>query len=105
MLSVVTLPTRPLARTVRERAARGGSQQGHTELMELLLADKRMDPNKANDYGNTAATWAAEKGHTDIMRLLLADKRVNPNLVNDRGRTPLMYAAVFTPGGSLDICK
>ena len=24
------------------------AEQGHTELMELLLADKRMDPNKAN---------------------------------------------------------
>jgi hypothetical protein len=47
--------------------------KGHFEIVQLLLADKRIDPLE-NAFD--ALKHTATKGHLPIMNLLLADKRV-----------------------------
>ena len=48
--------------------------QGHASVVVLLLADERLDPNIANQDGNTALTCAAVNGDTSVVKLLLADE-------------------------------
>ena len=49
------------------------AQNGHLDVVELLLADKRVNPSADNNY---AIRWAAHWGHLDVVQLLLKDKRV-----------------------------
>ncbi len=53
---------------------------GNTEIVELLLADNRVDPSVEN---NLAIRYASESGHTEVVKLLLDDPRVNPADNND----------------------
>ena len=57
-------------------AIQSASQNGHVEVVKMLLADERVDPS-ADDNG--AIRWASEEGHVAIVKILLADGRVNPN--------------------------
>ena len=69
--------------------------KGHTEVVQCLIDDVRVNPNQAStDCGMTALIMAAKFGHIDIVKLLLADLRVRPHqaVIND-GRTPLSIAA------------
>jgi ankyrin repeat protein len=43
------------------------SQNGHTEVVKLLLADKRVDPSSKNNF---AIQFASRFGHTEIVKLL-----------------------------------
>ena len=77
--------------------------EGHTEIVQLLLKDGRTDPNIQNNNGNTPLIFACYKGHTTIVELLLnersqegsqegsqevpvserdIDKRTDPNIQN-----------------------
>ena len=56
-------------------AIQQAAYEGHTEEVELLLNDPRVDP--AADK-NKAIRSAAYKGYTDVVELLLNDSRVNP---------------------------
>jgi len=61
-------------------------EKGHKEVVSLLLADPRVDPNKAQNEGATPFFIACEKGHKEVVSLLLADPRVDPNKPkNDSG--------------------
>ena len=51
------------------------AENGHFNIVKLLLADKRLDPTKSD---HLSIRLAAEFGYTDIVRLLLADGRANP---------------------------
>lgn len=57
---------------------------GHTEIVELLLADDRVNPS---DSGNLSVgitiKMAASEGRTEIVKLLLDDSRVNPGADNN----------------------
>ena len=44
------------------------SENGHTEVVKLLLADPRVDPAAGNNW---AIRFASENGHTEIVKLLL----------------------------------
>jgi len=57
-----------------------------TEMVKLLLNDKRADPGAD---GNKAIIAAVEKGFTEVVRLLVDDPRVDPSVDND---TPLKIA-------------
>jgi ankyrin repeat protein len=53
---------------------------GHSALVKLLLADKRIDPSVQNQ---STLGWACESGHLEVVELLLADKRVDPSFDNN----------------------
>jgi Ankyrin repeats (3 copies) len=75
------------------------SMLGHTSVVELLLADPRVDKysiDHPNDDRRTALMCAAINGHTSIVELLLADPRVDKASINRTdisGHTALWYAA------------
>ena len=50
--------------------------EGHTEVVKLLLQDKRVDPSVGN---NSVIRLASQNGHTDVVKLLLQDGRVDPS--------------------------
>jgi ankyrin repeat protein len=51
---------------------------GNTEIVRILLSDPRITFYRDHDK-NMAIIHAAEKGYTEIVRLLLVDKRSNPS--------------------------
>ena len=51
------------------------SQNGHLEVVKLLLADSRVDPAYDDNY---AIGMSSENGHLEVVKLLLPDKRVDP---------------------------
>jgi ankyrin repeat protein len=57
-------------------AIRLASNNGYTEIVEILLKDKRVNPS--TDY-NYAIGKASENGYIEIVKLLLADVRVDPS--------------------------
>jgi len=59
----------------KNEAIRMASDKGYSELVELLLKDKRVDPT-IND--NKPMRSALKYHHYDVVKVLLADKRVNP---------------------------
>ena len=51
------------------------SENGHLEVVRLLLNHRDVNPEDENNY---AIRWASENGHLKVVRLLLHDSRVNP---------------------------
>jgi len=49
------------------------SQNGHLDIIQLLLSDPRVNPA---DNNNGAIRYASKNGHLDIVQLLLSDPRV-----------------------------
>lgn len=62
--------------TDADGAIRYASENGHTEVVRLLLQDDRVDPSAYMDY---AITCSAENGHVEVVGLLLQDSRVDPS--------------------------
>lgn len=60
---------------------------GDVAVLELFLADPKLDPNKQDNMGYTALHDAVERGHLDCVKRLLLDKRVDSTIVNNRGQT------------------
>jgi len=63
-------------------------QEGHKEVVLLLLADSRVDPNMPRNTGATPFFLACQKGHKEVVLLLLADPRIDPKKPTDTGATP-----------------
>jgi Ankyrin repeats (3 copies) len=57
------------------KAIRLASENGHVEVVCLLLTDQRVDPS---DHHNYAIRVACKKNYIDVVRLLLTDPRVDP---------------------------
>jgi hypothetical protein len=57
-------------------AIRQASENGHIEVVRLLLTDPRVDPSALDNY---AIRFASQNGHLDVVRLLLTDPRVDPS--------------------------
>ena len=66
------------------------AQEGHTEIVELLLKNKA-NVDLANNERSTALMFATQNGHKEIVQLLLT-KTADVNLKNSQGRTALMIA-------------
>jgi len=49
------------------RAIRWASENGHVEVVKILLSDKRVDPTADN---NLAIRRASEKGHVEVVKIL-----------------------------------
>ena len=66
------------------------AQNGHLEVVKLLLQDNRVDPSADYNYGNLndididfsqldkAIKEATKKGYYEIVRLLLQNPVINP---------------------------
>ena len=68
-------------------------EEGHEEVVSLLLADPKIDPNKPNENEATPFFMACQGGHEEVVSLLLADPRIDPNKsMNDQG-TPLWHSS------------
>jgi hypothetical protein len=52
------------------------SQQGHVEVVRLLLAHPDVEVNKGPADGATALIVASQRGHVEVVRLLLARQDV-----------------------------
>ena len=61
-------------------AIRCASENGHADVVQLLLQDKRVDPAADNNY---AIVWASQNGHVNVVQLLLQDPRVDPAADNN----------------------
>ena len=62
------------------RAIRWASENGHVEVVKILLSDKRVDPTAGD---NRAIQWASGNGHVEVVKILLSDKRVDPTADNN----------------------
>jgi hypothetical protein len=69
-------------------------QDGHAEVVGMLLACDAVDVNKATtDDGSTPLLMACQKGHTEVVGMLLACDGVDLNkAMTDDGTTPLFAA-------------
>lgn len=52
-------------------------EQGHTEIVDLLLSDPRVDPSKQQSFALLVAT---QEGHTEVVKRLLGDPRIDPSV-------------------------
>ena len=52
---------------------------GHKEVVSLLLAGPRIDPNITGNDGATPFYIACCNGHKEVVSLLLAGPRIDPN--------------------------
>ena len=75
------------------------AKRGRIGVVELLLADRRTDPNVTDRYGNTALHHAVSTleppyafGNSAVVEALLADERTDPNCRDGVGQTPLIVA-------------
>lgn len=62
--------------TQNNQAILRASENGHVEVVQLLLNDSRVDPS---DNRNIAICMACKHGHANVVKLLLCDERVNPS--------------------------
>ena len=69
------------------------SNQGRTEIAQMLLERPEIDVNLQNSGGSTALMNASFYGHTEIVKLLLKRPEIDVNLQNERGMTALMFAS------------
>ncbi|PWY54022.1 hypothetical protein DGG96_19155 [Legionella qingyii] len=60
---------------------------GDVAVLELFLADPKLNPNQQDNIGYTALHDAVERGHLNCVKRLLQDKRVDCTIVNKRGQT------------------
>ena len=56
-------------------ALRWSSQNGHIEVVKILLGDYRVDPGRGAKMNNPVRI-ASQKGYLEIVQLLCADHRV-----------------------------
>lgn len=56
-------------------------------VLELFLADPKLNPNKQDDIGYTALHDAVERGHLECVKRLLQDDRVDSTVLNKRNQT------------------
>ncbi|KAI9341182.1 ankyrin repeat-containing domain protein [Obelidium mucronatum] len=53
-------------------ALRLAAENGHVDIVRLLMQDERVDPSA---YENVAVKWAKRNGHLDVVEVLLTDER------------------------------
>lgn len=61
---------------------RWASANGHSEVIQLLLLDDRVNPYAEN---NEEIREASQNGHVEVVSLLLQDNRGDPSLQDNRG--------------------
>jgi ankyrin repeat protein len=69
------------------------SQEGHAEVVKMLIQHKNIDINQQNENGKTALMLASERGHEDIVKMLLEKENIEINQGDKDGWTALMLAS------------
>jgi len=69
------------------------SEEGHAEVVAMLLAKQGVDVNQAADDGVTPLYIASQEGHSEVVSMLLAKQGVDVNQAADDGCTPLYIAS------------
>jgi len=81
------------------------AQEGHVDIVKLLLEKDRSLLNKTDGCGQTALLWAASRGRKNVVEYLLgqgADIHMSTNCPGNEnhGKTPLQWAV---EGGHIDV--
>jgi len=71
------------------------AEQGHEEVVKMLLGHEEVNPEKPDCDGWTPLLSAAEQGHEEVVKMLLGREDVNPNKPNNDLQTPLALAASY----------
>ena len=66
-----------------------------TKCLELLLNDKRVDPN-LSCHQSTPLLDAVFEGEKEYVKLLLSNEQTDPNITNIHGGTPLLEAVGYS---------
>jgi len=80
-----------------------GRQRRAPEVMSVLFGRKYVNPDRPDDDGRTALSWAACNGHSGVMKLLLGRKDVSPDRPNKDGETPFLWAAKNGHSGAVKL--
>ena len=64
--------------------------KGYAAVVDRLV-EGGVDPNSADEHGNTALLLAASEGHVDVVRVLL-DRGAAADQPNSKGLTPIEIA-------------
>jgi len=67
--------------------------KGHGRVVEILLREGDIGPDKPGEEGQTPLCLAAWKGHEGVVKMLLERDEVNPDTPDIDGHTPLLAAA------------
>ena len=68
------------------------AETGNLEELQKLIGSG-MDPNTADDEGETALILATDNGYFEIVKYLLGRRDVDPDLQNNCGYTALIWAS------------
>ncbi|RSM02612.1 hypothetical protein CEP52_007866 [Fusarium oligoseptatum] len=68
------------------------AQNGFRDIVDMLIADGRVEIDQKDDEGHTPLLLAAKGGHEDVVEALLMNETVNPDCRDEKGRTPLSRA-------------
>ena len=79
------------------------ARNGHEGVVEILLGQGEINPDKPDDAGRTPLWHAAGNGHEGVVKMLLGREEVNPNRAELLGRTPLTLAAMWGHEGVVKI--
>jgi len=78
---------------VHSTALHVASNDGHVEVVKLLLAHPVINVNLRDKFGRTAFLLGCFSGEVSVVQLLLRDPRVDVALADHNDRTPLWWAA------------
>ena len=65
-----------------------------TNILDVLLDVRFIDPNVQNEVGFTPLMSASHRGHHEIVDLLLQMEDIDINLQTEKGETALSLAAI-----------
>ena len=65
---------------------------GRTDVVNLLLQQKKLNINQLNNNKWTASHYASRSGRSEIVKSLLNQKGIQLNIKDEFGRTPLGWA-------------
>ncbi|KAL6364703.1 hypothetical protein LRP88_00674 [Fusarium phalaenopsidis] len=68
------------------------AQNGFRDIVDMLVADGRVEADHQDAKGRTPLSLAAEGAHEDVVEALLMNETVDPDCRDDEGRTPLSRA-------------
>ena len=69
------------------------ARNGHLAVVEILLGQREINPDKPDKGGRTPLSHAAGNGHSGVVKVLLGREEVDPGTLTDLGWTPLAIAA------------